>query len=135
MEIVSTDVQRPLDACWRVFTDPAALIHWVPGLVDARLIEARDDGLPGEVQFEFAAELLYSLVYSYDVAQHVVRWEPRANEVGAVRGFARFEAIEDGTRFTYALEHEPGRKAAERALDDPEMLIGAFARDMHEHRD
>ena len=128
MRIVSIEVARPVAACWQVFTDPSMLVHWVPGLVDARLIETGRDGLPREVQFEFAAELIYSLVYSHDVAAHIVRWEPRPGEVGAVRGFARFEDSGDNTRFTYALEHFPGRKAAERALDDPRMLVKSFAR-------
>lgn len=135
MEIVSADVQRPLDACWRVFTSPAMLVHWVPGLVKATLVAARPDGLPREVTFEYATKLVYSLLYTYDVSEHVVRWEPREHDQGAVRGFARFEATEVGARLTYALEHEPGRKAAERALDDPEDLVGSFARFMHEHRD
>jgi hypothetical protein len=135
MEIVSIDVQRPLDACWRVFTTPSMLVHWVPGLVGATLVASRGDGLPREVRFEFAAGLAYSLLYDYDVDDHVVRWEPVEHDRGAVRGFAQLEATEVGTRLTYSLEHESGRKAAERALDDPEMLIGSFARYMHEHRD
>ncbi len=135
MEIVSIDVQRPLDACWRVFTTSSMLVHWVPGLVSAQLVAARPDGLPREVTFEFAAGLNYTLLYSYDATEHVVRWEPREHDKGAVRGFARFDATEVGTRVTYALEHETGRKAAERALDDPEHLVGSFARYMHEHRD
>jgi hypothetical protein len=52
-----------------------------------------------------------------------------------VRGFARFDEVEEGTRFTYALEHDDGRKAAERALDDPNRLVEAFSRWMHEERD
>ncbi len=135
MEIVTVDVQRPLDACWRVFTTPAMLVHWVPGLVGATLVAARPDGLPREVRFEFAAGLHYTLLYSYDVTEHVVRWEPREPAQGAVRGFARFEPTDVGIRLTYALEHEPGRKAAERVLDDPELLVQSFARYMHEHRD
>ncbi|MEO7097373.1 MAG: SRPBCC family protein [Polyangiales bacterium] len=135
MEIVSIDVQRPLDAYWRVFTTPSMLVHWVPGLVGATLVESRADGLPREVTFAFAAGLAYTLLYSYDVIEHVVRWEPREHSTGAVRGFARFDATEVGVRLTYALENEAGRKAAERVLDDPEMLIGSFARYMHEHRD
>jgi hypothetical protein len=135
MEIVSIDVQRPIDACWRVFTTPTMLVHWVPGLVGATLVATRPDGLPREVIFEFAAGLRYTLLYTYDVADHVVRWEPREHDAGAVRGFAQFEPTEVGARLTYSLEHEAGRKAAERVLDDPEMLIGSFARYMHEHRD
>ena len=135
VEIVAIDVQRPLDACWRVLTTPSTLVHWVPGLVRATLVEARPDGLPREVRFEFAAGLQYSLLYTYDATEHVVRWEPREHDKGAVRGFARLEATEVGARLTYALEHEAGRKAAERVLDDPESLVASFARYMHEHRD
>lgn len=132
MQIVSTVVMRPVEACWRVFTDPSSMTAWVPGLREALVIEAREDGLPSEVQFEFAADLIYSLLYSYDLGAHVVRWEPREGEHGAVRGFARFDPVEDGTQFTYALEHAPGRKAAERALDAPKTLLAAFTRWMHE---
>ena len=135
MEIVAIDVQRPLDACWRALTTPATLVHWVPGLVRATLVEARADGLPREVMFEFAAGLQYSLLYTYDASEHVVRWEPREHDRGAVRGFAHLDATEDGCRLTDSLEHEPGRKAAERVLDDPELLVASFARYMHEHRD
>ncbi|MFN0245275.1 MAG: SRPBCC family protein [Kofleriaceae bacterium] len=132
MQIVSTVVSRPLDDCWRVFTDPAQMTAWVPGLRAALVIESGDDGLPREIQFEFATDLVYSLEYTYDVVAHVVRWEPRAGETGAVRGYARFDAVEDGTEVTYALEHEAGRKAAERAIDNPRVLVDAFARLMHE---
>lgn len=132
MEIVSTLVARPLEACWRVFNDPSNLTAWVPGLREALVIEHGKDGFPREVQFEFGAHLIYSLVYTYDHEGHVVRWEPRPGEHAAVRGFAHFENVEGGTRFTYALEHAPGRKAAERALDDPDTLLEAFARWMHE---
>ncbi len=135
MEIVSIDLQRSLDACWRVFTTPSMLVQWVPGLVGATLVASRADGLPREVRFEFAAGLHYSLRYTYDVEDHVVRWEPIEHDRGAVRGFAQFEPTDVGAKLTYALEHETGRKAAERALDDPEILIGSFARFMNEHRD
>jgi uncharacterized protein YndB with AHSA1/START domain len=126
MQIVSAVIARPVDDCWRVFTDPAAMTSWVPGLVDARLIETTTDGLPLEIQFEFAAAHIYSLVYTYDREARVVRWEPRPGEHGAVRGFARFEATVGGTTFTYALEHDVGRKAAERWLDNPKQLVAAF---------
>ncbi len=132
MQIVSTVVGRPLDECWRVFTDPEHMTAWVPGLRAALVIESGANGLPREIQFEFAADLLYSLDYTYDVVEHVVRWQPRPGETGAVRGFARFTAVDGGTEVTYALEHEAGRKAAERAIDNPRVLVEAFARLMHE---
>lgn len=132
MQIVDAVVSRPLEACWRVFTDPAALTAWVPGLREALVIDSGDDALPREIQFEFGAELIYSLLYTYDLDARVVHWEPRPGEHGAVRGFARFEDHDGDTRVTYALEHEAGRKAIDRAFDDPRILVDAFARWMHE---
>lgn len=101
------------------------------------MIEKDREGLPLEVRFKYVAGLDYALVYTYDKARHVVRWEPRLDEIehGGVRGFARFDEAEAGTQFTYALEHDEGRKAAERALDDPNQLVEAFSRWMHEERD
>ena len=132
MQVVSTVVSRSVEACWRVFTDPTKLTAWVPGLRDARVIELDDDGLSREVHFEFATTLAYSLVYSYDVAARMVTWDPRDGDKGGVRGFASFAETEGGTQFTYALEHDDARKAAERAIDDPRTLAEAFARLMHE---
>jgi len=131
MKIVSTVVSRPLDACWRVFTDPATMTAWVPGLRVAEVLAARSDGLAEQIRYEYAAGLSYTLSYTYDLDARVVRWEPREAMRGGVRGFARFTAIDGGTELTYALEHDAGRKAAERMLDDPSRLIEAFARHLH----
>lgn len=116
---------------------PDADATCVPGLKTATVVEHDRDGLPLEVRFQYVAGLDYGLVYTYDKARKVVRWEPRPDEIerGGVRGFARFDEIEGGTRFTYALEHDEGRKAAERALDNPSQLVEAFSRWMHEERD
>lgn len=113
------------------------MLSWVPGLREAQVIRARPDGLAEQVRFEYAADLTYSLSYTYDLDAHVVRWEPVSNEAkrGSVRGFARFTAVDGGTELTYAIEHEGGRKAAERALDDPEFLVESFRQWMLEHRD
>jgi uncharacterized membrane protein len=135
MKIVSTVVARPLDACWRVFTDPTKMTAWVPGLRAVQVVAARPDGLPQEARFEYAADLSYALLYTYDLDAHVVRWEPKEAARGGVRGFARFAGVDGGTELTYAIEHDGGRKAAERALDDPNLLVEAFARRMHEDRD
>ena len=111
--------------------------RWVPGLREARTLESDRSGRATEVDFEYAGGLTYALRYTYDVSEHVVRWEPcdEDGKRGGVRGFARFETVEDGTTFTYALEHDEGRKAAERALDDPNRLVEAFTRWMHEDKD
>lgn len=135
MKIVSAQIARPVDACWRVFVDPAKLTAWVPGLREAKVISRRDDGLAHEIEFVYAAGLGYALVYTYDADARVVRWEPREGQRGGLRGFARFAAVDGGTAMTYAMEHDDGRKAAERALDDPNLLIAAFVRRMHEDRD
>ena len=134
MRIVSVHVKRPVEACWRVFTDFEATLRWVPGLKSAQLVTFDLEGLPEEVRYEFVAGLRYSLVYTYDTEANVVRWEPVDEEGkrGGVRGFARFEQVGGGTQVTYALEHDVGRKAAERALDDPQFVVDAFARFMHD---
>jgi len=108
---------------------------WVPGLRAAELVEFDPDGKPTEVRFDYAGGLSYSLRYAYEPETHTVRWEPCSDDRGGVRGYAQFEQDADGTRVTYALEHDEGRKAAERALDDPRTLVEAFARWMHEERD
>ena len=120
-----------------MFTDFETLPRWVPGLRSAKLVTFDVEGLPQEVRFDYAAGLTYSLEYTYDTDAFVVRWEPidLDGKRGGVRGFARFEEVEGGTQVTYALEHDTGRKAAERMLDDPRMLVEAFARRMHEDRD
>ncbi|HEY4055248.1 MAG TPA: SRPBCC family protein [Kofleriaceae bacterium] len=132
MKTVSTVVRRPLEECWRAFTDTSQLTAWVPGLRAAWLIEPGAEGMPLAVQFEFGPDLIYTLDYTYDRDEHVVRWTPREGEQGAVRGYARFAPVDGGTEITYALEHEPGRKAIERAIDDPKILVDAFALLMHD---
>ncbi|MGN6107805.1 MAG: SRPBCC family protein [Kofleriaceae bacterium] len=124
----SAYIPRSPDACWRVFTDPVALPAWVPGLRRARVIATAADGLPLEVLFEFSESLTYSLVYSYDPATREVRWEPRAGKRDGVRGAARFEAFDAGTRVTYTLEQGDGRSASDRAIASPALLVEAFAR-------
>lgn len=136
MRIVSVVVARPIEECWRVFTDHSTLTRWVPGLKEAHLIEFDIEGLPAEIRFEYAAGLHYVLQYTYDSEHWVLRWEPvdEDGKRGGVRGFARFDEVEGGTQVTYALEHDKGRKAAERALDNPQQLVDAFANFMHEDR-
>jgi hypothetical protein len=128
-------ISRPREACWRVFVDPTKLVAWVPGLRAAQVIATRSDGLPLEIRFEYAADLIYSLLYTYDLDAFAVAWEPREAQRGGVRGSARFVEVDGGTELTYTLAHDHGRKAAERALDDPRMLVEAFARRLHEDRD
>lgn len=108
----------------------------MPGLKEAHLIEFDIEGLPAEIRFEYAAGLQYVLQYTYDSEHWVLRWEPvdEDGKRGGVRGFARFDEVEGGTQVTYALEHDKGRKAAERALDNPQQLVDAFANFMHEDR-
>ena len=136
MRIVSVVVARSIEDCWRVFTDHDSLPKWVPGLQAAHLVEFDVEGLPYEIRFTYAAGLEYSLRYTYDTEARVLRWEPvdEDGKRGGVRGFARFDEAEGGTTITYALEHDKGRKAAERALDSPQQLVEAFANFMHEDR-
>ena len=120
-------IPRPPAACWRHFTDAALLAAWVPGLRRVRVVATMPDGLPLEVAFEFAASRTYSLVYTYDVDARVVTWSPRMGQRDAVRGSARFDAEDGGTRVTYTLESSSARAPAERHDDDPVVLLDAFA--------
>ena len=126
MQTVSVDVARDPDTCWRAFIDVAQLPRWVPGLKRAEIL-TRAKGLPEEVHFEFAREHAYTLVYSYDKTEHVVRWQPKLGKNAGVTGFVRFETIENGwTRLTYGLEQGDARGPAERELGDLQRLAEAF---------
>lgn len=131
MQVVDAIISRPVDACWRVFTDTSKLASWVPGLRTAKALSTRRDGLPAEIRFQFLAGPAYALRYTYDLDAHTIHWEPIG--AGGVRGSARFEATDNGTRLTYSLEQDMTRRAGERALDDPHNLAEAFASWMHEH--
>ena len=128
MQVVEGLVACPRDACWQAFTDVAKLTQWVPGLRDARVIEEREDGLPAEIQFEYMTGSIYSLIYDYDLAGFSLAWRPRPGEHGGVRGEVSFEEIDRGTKMTYSIEQAYGRRAAERAFDDPHALVAAFTR-------
>lgn len=132
MPTASAYVPRAPDACWRVFVNPTVLAAWVPGLRRARVIASNPDGTPLEIQFEFSTSLIYTLVYTYDAAAREVRWEPRAGKRDAVRGFARFDPFDEGTRITYSVEHGGGRSTAEQ--DAPHALLDAFAKWMADER-
>ena len=125
---VETFIGRSPDQCWRALTDASLLAAWVPGLRRARVVEVETSGLAREVLFEFSTSLSYSLVYTYDAAALELRWEPRIGKRDAVRGFARFEACDSGTKMIYALEQGAGRNASDLALADPETTLVAFAR-------
>ena len=132
METVTAIVPRDPDACWRVFTDAASLPAWVPGLRAAQILTI-ERGLPSEIHFEFAGSLAYTLVYSYDRDRREVRWQPKLGKRDGVTGFVRFEAVAEGTRVTYGLEHGDGRGATERALGDATPLLDAFAAHVRDH--
>ncbi len=126
MQTVTTFVPRDADTCWRVFIDVAKLTQWVPGLRHAEVI-AKMRGMPSEVHFQFASSLAYTLVYSYDRDKREIHFEPKLGRREGVTGWARFEPFEDGTRFTYALEHGDARGVPERELGDLQRLVDAFS--------
>jgi uncharacterized protein YndB with AHSA1/START domain len=128
MQTATAYVARTPDQCWRMFVDPALLTAWVPGLRHARVIALGADGLPSEIQFRYASSHVYSLAYTYDAPAREVRWAPRAGKRDAVSGSVRFDAFDEGTRVTYTLEHGDARSPSERAADDAQVLVQAFAR-------
>jgi hypothetical protein len=121
MQTVTAFVSRDPATCWEIFTDVARLIAWVPGLRRVETIAKTHHGMPGEVHFEYASSLTYTLTYIYDPMKREVRWEPKLGKRDGVAGFARFEAFDSGTRLTYGLEHGDNR-----APDDAQVLVEAF---------
>jgi hypothetical protein len=105
---------------------------WIPGLRKAAVITRDERGRPHEVLFEFSTSRTFSLVYTYDDAQREVRWEPQLGKRDAVRGSARFDAHDDGTRMTYVLE--PGVVSRDRVVGDIEALVASFVQCMHDQR-
>ena len=134
MRSVTTYIRRSPDACWKVLTDASVLNGWVPGLRRANVVATDAAGLAREIHFEFSTSLTYTLVYTYDAAAREMRWEPRLGKRDAVRGMARLEPFDEGTRLVYELEHGHGRSAADQELGDLESLVAAFARWMHDER-
>lgn len=128
MPSVVVDVARPIDRVWRAFTNARLFSAWMPGLRRATIVD-ETNGLPAEVTFEFSTSLTYSLAYTYDLAEHLVRWEPRLGARDAVRGTAQLEATETGgTRITYKLEQGAARTTGDLVLGGPHAIVGAFVR-------
>lgn len=120
MQTVTAYVARDPLTCYRAFIDVPALTAWVPGLRRAQTI-AMAQGQAGEVHFEYASSLTYTLVYTYDAEQREVRWQPKLGKRDGVSGFARFDAFDAGTRITYGIEDGPNR-----APTDPQAMVDAF---------
>jgi hypothetical protein len=121
-------INRSLATCWDVFNAVDLLVAWVPGLRKATAVRKRSDGLVEEVSFELATSQSYTLIYDYDLPRNEVSWRPRTGGRDAVRGFTRFEPCERGTLMTYALEHGPGRRPPESAVEDASQLVASFKR-------
>lgn len=117
----------PLDptACFRAFTDARQLSSWVPGLRRADIL-SKARGLAAEVHFEYASELAYTLVYTYDATAREVSWKPQLGAAEGVTGFARFDTAPGGTQITYGLAHGEARTPAEQQLGNLAALVDAF---------
>ena len=83
-------------------------------------------GLPSEIHFEFASDLVYTLAYQYDLEAREIHWQPKLGRRDGVVGFVRFTDKDNGTEITYGLEHGDGRDPAERELGDAQKLVDAF---------
>lgn len=122
------DIARAPDECWRALTDPALFPAWMPGLRKAEVLSREAGGLPHEVRFERAPALVYSLVYSYDLATRTIQWEPHDHVRDAVRGSIRIDAHAGGARLTCRLEQGAGRKTGDLSQGSVHSIMGAFAR-------
>ena len=121
MQTVTAFVPRDPATCWEMFTDVALLSAWVPGLRRAQTIAKTPTGLPGEVHFEYASSLTYTLTYTYDAVKREVHWQPKLGKRDGVTGFARFDPFDSGTRVSYGLEYGDNR-----APTDVQVLVDAF---------
>lgn len=130
MQTVTGFIRKSPEACWQVLVDPTLLTGWVPGLRKARVVASYPTGLAREITFEFASSLVYSLVYTYD-APREIRWTPGLGARDAVRGFARIEPHESGTRLTYGLEPGHARTPKDRATSSPDAIVAEFTAWMH----
>ena len=117
-----------------MLVDPNTLPHWVPGLRRAVVIAIGPFNLPAEIHFEFSTSLAYTLVYTYDLAAREMRFEPRLGKRDGVKGFARVEPFDEGTRLQYGLEAGEARTSADRALGNVESLVAAFTNWMNAER-
>ena len=124
MQTVTAFVSRDPATCWQIFTDVNLLTAWVPNLRRVETIAKTQAGLPGEVHFEYASSMTYTLVYAYDAANREVRWQPKLGKRDGVTGYARFDAFDSGTRITYGIEHGDNRGASDR--NDQQQLVEAF---------
>ena len=121
MQTVTAFVSRDPATCWQIFTDVTLLSAWVPGLRRAQTIAKTQAGLPGEVHFEYASSLTYTLTYTNDAAKREVHGQPKLGKRDGVSGFARFDAFDTGTRVSYGLEYGDNRMP-----DDVQLLVDAF---------
>jgi len=136
MAAKSIVIPRKPKACWLAFTNPDTLCAWVPGLRAARVLARTPNAMPSEIEFEFSDTHVYTLAYSYDGTDtaRIVRWFPRKSPSDGVRGWARFEACDDGTVLEYDVTPGAARTDLERHLDNTDELLEAFARWMTESR-
>lgn len=133
MDTVTAYIASDAATCFRAFTDARDLAAWVPGLRRADIL-TKARGLAEEVHFEFA-DFAYTLIYSYDVATHEVRWQPKLRASEGVNGFVRFDdAPGGGTQITYGLAHGEARSAAARELGNANALVAAFVSYVSERR-
>jgi uncharacterized protein YndB with AHSA1/START domain len=125
VETVTAFIPRDSAACFHAFTDARQLASWVPGLRRADIL-SKARGLAAEVHFEFASELAYTLVYTYDATKQEISWQPKIGAEEGVTGFARFDAAPGGTQFTYSLEHGEARTPDQQELGNVNALVAAF---------
>jgi hypothetical protein len=130
-------IARRPQACWRAFVEVESLVAWVPGLRKVELIARAPDGMPAEVRFEFAESRTYTLAYSYEATDSakIVKWNPKTGARDAVKGWAKFEAHDEGTLLTYELEHGEARTEKEKFLANVDEMLDSFARWMSESQE
>ncbi len=102
--MVSFELPRSAEACYRAFCDVSLMKLWVPDLKLVRVVRKDERERPVEVYFESGGRHSYALVYAFDDTHLKLRWVPSAGVRDGVSGRASFLPLAHGCHFTYALD-------------------------------
>jgi hypothetical protein len=132
----SVDLACAPERGWALLADVRRVPEWVPGVADARVLEADAAGRPLRVRFVSmpnAGSLDYVLRYSYDDGARTLRWQTDDGEQRSVEGEARISERPGGCRLDYVLttwvaRTLPAWAQSSLADDTPERTARAFQR-------
>ena len=108
----STEIDAPIDEVWPVVEDVASAPDWQDGLDAMKPLERDDQGrvLVAESTTDAKVRKVTTRVrFSYDEAEHTVRWEQEKGDLKSLVGMWQLEDLGGRTKATYRLDGDPGR--------------------------